>query len=338
MNIKKIILNIVFLTLIFYLLAPYSLAQQLTLSLSPPLIETIIKPGKAILIAYRLENLGDPAIFRVNVFPFSARGDYGDMAIKNEFSGPVRFSLDNSDIKMNEPFFLKTRASQQLLLRVRIPEGAPISDYYYTLLATSQPPPSIDGISSSQVKATIGSNLLITVTPTGQVQLNGKISSFEILPRFQFSFLGKTFRIIDSQDKIIVNSLVENLGENYLKPQGEIVLRGNFGETSKYEYVPKNILAHSKRLTQAQPSFIPDCAGKTKEKMCLTPSTLIINGFFIGKYQLSTTVSFGVNSPNLYANTDFYAIPIKFIIGIFVVIIISVIIVKKVKVEKTNDQ
>jgi len=334
MNIKTIIINLVFLTLSFYLLTPYSLAQQLTLSLSPPLIETIIKPGKSILIAYRLENLGDPAIFRVNVLPFSARGIYGDLNIENEFSGPVRFFLDNSDIKMNEPFFLKTQASQQLLLRIRIPEGAPISDYYYTLLAISQPPPSIDGISSSQVKATIGSNLLITVTSTGQIQLNGKISSFEILPRFQFSFRGKTIRVIDSQDKIIINSVVENLGENYIKPQGEIVLRGNFGETSKYEYVPKNILAHSKRLTQAQPSFVPDCADKkVKEQICLTPATLIINGFFIGRYQLSTTIFFGVGSPNLYANTDFYAIPIKFIVGIFVVIIISVIIVKKVKVE-----
>ena len=334
MNIKTIIINLVFLTLSFYLLTPYSLAQQLTLSLSPPLIETIIKPGKSILIAYRLENLGDPAIFRVNVLPFSARGIYGDLNIENEFSGPVRFFLDNSDIKMNEPFFLKTQASQQLLLRIRIPEGAPISDYYYTLLATSQPPPSIDGISSSQVKATIGSNLLITVTQTGEVQLKGKISSFEILPRFQFSFRGKTIRVIDSQDKIIIDSVVENLGENYLKPHGEIVLRGNFGETSKYEYLPKNILAHSKRLTQAQTSFVPDCTNKKRsEKMCLSPSTLIINGFFIGKYQLSTTVSFGVDSPNLYANTDFYAIPIKFIIGIFVVIIISVMIVKKVKVE-----
>lgn len=334
MSIKKIILNIVFLTLSFCLLTPYSLAQQLTLSLSPPLIETIIKPGKSILIAYRLENLGDPAIFRVNVLPFSPRGISGDMIIENEFSGPVRFSLDNSDIKMNEPFFLKTRSSQQLLLRIRIPEGAPIGDYYYTLLATSQPPPSIDGISSSQVKATIGSNLLITVTQTGEVQLNGKISSFEVVPRFQFSFRGKTVRVIDSQDKIIINSVVENLGENYLKPQGEIILRGNFGETSKYEYVSKNILAHSKRLTQAQPSFAPDCSDKNKVgKTCLSPSTLIINGFFIGKYQLSTTVSFGVGSPNLYANTDFYAIPIKFIVGIFVVIIVSVIIVKKVKVE-----
>lgn len=317
--------------LILTFIITYSVyAQQLTLSLSPPLVELFIKPGKSVLVAYNLENLGDPAILSAKVLPFSAKGNQGGITIKEEFEGPIRFSLDNADLNLEQPFFLKSRDRQQLLLRIRVPEGTPDGDYYYTLLVETKPLVGSQGETLSAAKATIGSNILITVTESGQIDIKGKIALFEVLPRYQFKIFGKILKIFESNDKIPVILILENKGKNLIKPQGEITLLGNFGEKAKYNLLPQNILAESQRLIQASPSAEIDCENR-KEKACLFPTSLIISGFFLGKYRLSTTVNFGEGTPNLYANTIFYAIPIKFLIAVLISIIVIVFIIKRAK-------
>jgi polyribonucleotide nucleotidyltransferase len=99
------------------------MAQTISLSLSPPLIETMVKPGKSLLVAYTLENNADPAIMHAYVRSFEPKGNTGAIKIKDELEGPVHFSLDNSDIELDKPFFMKPNGSQQLLLRIRIPES-----------------------------------------------------------------------------------------------------------------------------------------------------------------------------------------------------------------------
>ncbi len=306
-------------------------AQQVTLSISPPLLETVIKPGKSIMIAYKIENLGDPVILRTKILPFEPQGELGGIKIKDEFEGPVRFSLDNANLQLDQPFFLKSRSSQQILLRIRIPEGAPQGDYYYTLLAETDPPPTTEGIMSSRTRTTIGTPILITVTDTGSVDINGRIGFFDVLPSYQLNFFGHRLRIFDSGDKIPVVAIVENTGGNLIKPRGEIVLRGNFGEKANYNILPQNILSRSQRLLTATPSATVDCQENNKSKYCQRPISLLISGFFIGLYTLSTTIHFGEGSPNIYASTSFIAFPIKLLIGLGIVVIITFIIVKRLR-------
>jgi len=120
-----LILNFSFLT--FHL--SEANAQQVSLSLSPPLLELFIKPGKSIMAAYKLENFGDPTFFNLKILPFEAKDSFGNIKIKTEFGGPVRFSLDNSDLKLEQPFFLKTNGSQQISLLIRIPENIADGDH-----------------------------------------------------------------------------------------------------------------------------------------------------------------------------------------------------------------
>src|SRR3990167_6911968 len=137
---KKLILII---TIVLTLLSviPISInAQQVSLSISPPLLELFIKPGKSIMVAYKLDNLGDPAFINLKVLPFEAKDNLGNIRIKPEFEGPVRFGLDNSDLQLERSFFLKAGGSQQILLRIRIPEKITDGDFYYSLLAETAPP------------------------------------------------------------------------------------------------------------------------------------------------------------------------------------------------------
>ena len=295
-------------------------AQQITLSLSPSLIETIIKPGKAILIAYNLKNLGDPTVVKAKVLPFIPKDNYGNITIKDEFEGPVRFSLDNSLIKLDEPFTLKSGENQQLLLRIRLPEGAPVGDYYYTLLVETQPAPELGGSTASTARASVGANIIITVTDTGILDTKGRISFFDVLTKVKF--FGRTMRIFDSNDKIPVALVILNQGKNVVKPKGEIVLRGNFGEKATYDILPQNILAESQRLILATPS-----AGLEKQ-----PVSLVLKGFFVGRYSLLANVGFTEEGPaTVFSSTAFFAFPFKIGLAILAAVLIGVIIIRRVK-------
>lgn len=314
MKFKNILLTILFLTIPYSLFPNPSFAQQVSLSLSPPLIELFIKPGKAVMVAYKLENLGDPTFLNLKILPFEAKDSLGNIRIKSEFEGPVRFSLDNSELSLGKPFFLKTNSSQQILLRIRIPENITDGDYYYSLLAETSPPTAIEGVGSARTKATIGSNILVTISNSGNIDIKPKITLF--------STLGKVF---DSSDKIPVVLTVVNKGKNMIKPEGQISLKGNFGETSKYDIISKNILAQSERMIEATPSSLMDC----RKRKCLFPTSLFLSGFFIGKYNLSTQIKFGENSPTIFASTIFYAFPFKIVAGILITVIIVIIIIKR---------
>jgi hypothetical protein len=294
-------------------------AQQVSLSISPPLLELFIKPGKSIMVAYQIENQGDPVIVTIKILPFEPKDNSGNIRIKDEFEGPVRFSLDNVDLELERPFFLKTKDSQQVLLRIRIPENIPDGDYYYSLLAETQPPTANEGVGTARVKATVGSNILITISESGVVEVKPKIVLFDVL--------GKKLKVFDSFDKIPIVLVVENQGKNLIKPEGEIVLKGNFGEKANYDIIPKNILAESQRLLEATPSA---------SQGHFTPTSLILSGFFIGKYQLSTTLNFGDGSSDIFASTYFFAFPFKIMGGVLLAIIIIIFIIKRRK-EDNQD-
>lgn len=319
---KKKLITIITALTIFFISPVIVTAQQITLSISPPLLEVFIKPGKSVLVAYTVGNLGDPVILTSNILPFEPKDDLGNIKIKDEFEGPIRFSLDNSEIKLDQPFFVKSNTSQQLLLRIRVPEGTPEGDYYYTLFAKSEPSPFQEGISSSRSQIVIGSNILITVTESGKVDIKGKISLFDVLAHFKINLFSHTFKFFDSFDKIPLVFIIDNQGRNLVKPQGEITLKGNFSEKATYDIVPKNILAQSQRLVTATPSA---------EIEKPINASLILSGFFIGRYDLSTSVNFGDFTPTLYAATSFIALPVKFIIGLLVAMVIGLLIIKRTK-------
>ncbi|MFA6532527.1 MAG: hypothetical protein WCT22_00840 [Patescibacteria group bacterium] len=299
-------------------------AQQVSLSISPPLLELFIKPGKSIMVAYNLKNYGDPTFINLKVLPFEAKDELGNIRIKQEFEGPVRFELDNSELKLDQPFFLKANDTQQILLRIRIPENITDGDFYYSLLAETTPPTASEGIGSARTKATIGSNILITISNSGDIDIKPKIALFSI----QGGFALNKIRIFDSLDKIPIILTVVNKGKNMIKPEGQINLKGNFGETAKYDIISKNILAESERLMEATPSAQIDCNNR-RDAACRISTSLILSGFFIGKYNISTQITFGENSPTIFGSSEFYAFPFRIIGGVLLAIITVIFIIRK---------
>lgn len=321
-------------SIIYHLGSGVSLAQQVSLAISPPLLELFIKPGKSIMVAYKLENHGDPTFLNLKILPFEAKDNLGNIRIKPDFEGPVRFSLDNADLTFDQPFFLKTNNSQQILLRIRIPENITDGDYYYTLLAETIPPTSSEGVGSARAKATIGSNILVTISNSGNIEVKPKITIFSTKGGFE---LLKNVKFFDSQDKISTILTVANKGKNIIKPEGQITLKGNLGTSATYDIISKNILAESERMVEAR-LLVPEHsdggqATPSAEIDQTPPASLVLSGFFIGKYSLSTQIRFGENSPTIFGSTMFYAFPFKIMGGVILTILIVILVIKRDKEE-----
>ena len=116
-----------------------------------------------------------------------------------------------------------------------------------------------------------------------------------------------------------------------IRPEGQIILKGPFGDTAKYDVISKNVLAESQRLVEATPSAGINCENDHKNQLCLTRPSLILSGFFIGKYSLSTQIDFGENSLKVFSSTSFYAFPFKIIAVALITILIIVIVIRKSK-------
>ncbi len=330
---KHILVSLLLFVLCFTFQAPRSFAQQLSLSISPPLVEMVIKPGKSLLIAYTLTNYGDPLIMKSYMLPFEPRDELGNIRLKDRFEGPVRFNLDNSEITLNQSYVLKSGGSQQLLLFVRVPENAPEGDYYYTFVSESQPPPTIEGVALSRSKASIGANLLITVSTSGHTEYKTAVTGFDVLPRYKLSLFGKTLNLIDSNDIVPVKLLITNYGRNVVKPQGTIELNSTFGEKSSYNILPQNVLSNGQRLLVATPSASIDCDSKqhASDVSCSQPFTLLLKSFFIGRYSLNAIINFGDDTPTIYGSATFLALPLKFTTAFIIIMIVVLAILKMMK-------
>jgi len=313
----KFIIIIIIITIICTRIKNAS-AQQVTLSINPPIVEAIIKPGKSILVGYTVTNSGDPTTLRFKIRSFSPQGTSGALNISDNLEGPVRFSLDNADLQFDQPFLARTGSYRQAVVRMRIPEGTPDGDYYYVLLAETDTTPGINGSSGSISKASIGSPLLITISASGKIQIKGSIESMKISPRFTLKLFNKTYQIVDSSDTVPIYLTLNNEGNNLFKPEGTITVTGGFGDTISHPIISQNILSNSSRLVNCSPS----CA---------------FSGFFIGTYEVKALVRFNQKQAPLTASAKFIGIPFKYIFGVLIAIIVTLGFVLRGKKKKKTD-
>jgi len=226
--------------LLFNLTKPVH-SQSLSLSLWPPLLEVMIQPGRTVTQAYQLTNNSEQTLqITPRIFPFKPQGENGQIKIKFQepSEGPV-FSFESGE-KFNQPFVLRIGQSQKLTLRIRIPRSQPEEDLYYTLLFSSGPPEDRQGQSSTSSVAQIGGNILITVSKLGQPVLLGRILEFSAP------------KIIDSLSAVNFNVRLENWGQTFFKPFGQIKITGLLKQKDEIPLLEQNVLANSsRRLTLA---------------------------------------------------------------------------------------
>lgn len=142
-------------------------ASAIGLALDPPLLRVQIKPGKSITKTFTIENTdtADKELV-ARIVPFSKSDNLGNpfLDLKSGTSWLKYFSLSNTNIKLNEPFTVKAKSKEQIIISLAIPENANLEDLYATLLISTYNNSISTENQGTLVSASIGANLLVTVT------------------------------------------------------------------------------------------------------------------------------------------------------------------------------
>jgi hypothetical protein len=303
MNIKKIIIIALALITGHYVLATPSHAQQVTLSMSPPIVQAKIKPGKAIIIGYTVENTGDPTNLQFLIRPFTPVGQLGSFAVTEKMEGPVQFNLENADLTLEKPFFFPSRQKKQAVVRIAIPMGVPDGDYYFIVMAQTVPAFGIAGQSTGVASASIGSPLLISITESGITEVKATIAELSFKPDYTLTVGNNIVRIVDNAKELPIVCSVRNMGRNLIQPQGFITDQiGN--AKNKYSIIPQNILSNSQRIIK---TF-------SDEENDRSDSSLVLSHLSGGTHRITVEMTFGESANSVqYKTVEFLALPLRLI-------------------------
>lgn len=274
-------------------------AQQVALSIDPPIVQAKIKPGKSILVAYTVENKGDPTNLQFLIRPFIPVGQNGSLTLIPQLEGPVQFNLENADVILEKPFFFASKEKRQAVVRIHIPKGIPDGDYYYMIIAETVPAFSLAGQSTGVASASLGAPLLISVTESGITDIQAQIAEFSFKPYSIVSFGKRTYHIVDSANSVSITGSVRNMGKHMIQPNGTITHR--YGTVKKnYSIIPQNILSNSQRLIKTDGQMQGESA-----------TTLTLPHLTIGKHSITAAISFNDESSVHYKNIEFIVLPIR---------------------------
>lgn len=312
-NIVKLALT--FPVLILFLAIPkITLAADLDFSIYPTLLKTTIKPGKSISQVVLITNHSSVShSFIVRIVPFVPNDNHGNPELKPNYKPEwlQYFGLANATVFFNQPFAIEAGKSQQLTLTITIPETAPLSDYYATLLAISsdQLGPN-DEIPNTQVSATIGMNILLTTSGQEFPQTSLTITKFSPLATPLFKLDDSTF-VYDNLTPLEFSAIAKNIGRYLTEPRGLFKIAKGETPISLQPILQQNILANSERLLQASPSG----------NFTYTPSIIDIGAYTANLY---------LNSENASASSKltFYLFPFKAGLGLLIGLVLLLALIK----------
>lgn len=300
----------IFLTLALgtvFLVAARVEAQQsgsLGIAVSPPVVRIAVQPGKAISIAFNIENRGERDMsVTPQLVEFSADEETGAQIVHEK--GGLPATLANTDKRMGTPFVLGKGGKDQLVLQFSFPENAKERDYYQTLLLKLEPAEvgTAETGASSQAIGYIGANLLISVSQTGED--NGFL---------QVEDLGIP-KVIDMFSSLPVKFMVKNTGTTFTTVNGTVEISSLRGLLKTYPLLPEDVLSDSVREVHAAQIDPEDPRNRVPEDIVYKQP------FFLGPY----TVGITVHSPNQDPATERHTVwalpfsPILVFLGIFAV-------------------
>lgn len=285
-----------FLYAITYTLFPKeAIAQAIGLSVSPPLFELTVKPGKEVKELFTLTNLGGDAIVTAKIVYFIPSGNFGE--IETTENPAPEWIIYNK-----EAFYLKSREKNDFQVIFSPPAEAAEGDHFLTLLFETAQPVDLLGQSSSSYSSRIGTNILLTISKDGNPQKSAEIINFSA-PRIVDSFLSS----------IGYSLILANNGSSFWKANGKIIV----GDET-LNLAPQNILSgHSRNVSCLDNQNLIECKLKNK--------------FRLGK--ITSKLEFSIDDePKIYQKEIVtYALPFSLSMMTFIVIFLSLKMIKNRK-------
>ncbi len=263
-----------------------SAQSAISLSVSPPLFEAVIKPGKEVSQIYTISNNGGDTIITPKIVYFEAENDSGNVKL-TEDEAPEWVKYDK------EPFNLRFQTDRQFTVLISPPEDIEEIDHFLTLVFESTTPTDILGQNAVFYKSQIGTNILLSISKDGNLKKSAQIVDFTA-----------PF-IIDSLKTIPYSLTLSNNGNSFWKPIGKIMVNGK-----TLKLAEQNVLSGSSRkISCIEDETLKEC--EVKEK------------FLIGKY--TANLEFTIDEdPKVYKKeVTTYVFPFTYsIIGLILLTLI----------------
>ena len=209
---------------------------QLGISITPPLSEIALQPGKTVIQAFNIQNTsGADLEITPNIVEMTADENTGDPVV--EIDGPAfpYANLQNLDKELGKPFVLKAGTKDQLVVRIAIPKDHGEKDYYQTLLLKTQSVQQ-NTIPTTQSMAYVGVHMLIRVSAENQEQPTLEIYTFKVPT------------ILDIFSPLQFSIKVQNPGKTYQKSFGQVSISSLFKkDAATMQILPQNVLSQARR-------------------------------------------------------------------------------------------
>ena len=208
------------------------------LSVSPPQLEVILKPGTTITQAYRVTNNSDQTIFlHTSIKPWIPTDTTGSLTYQDIIPNPhIHFSLSNTDLRLGQTFRIPPRSHRQLVLKIKTDSNTPLHDSYHTFFI-SQADVGVAAYNKPINQAQIGTHILISPSQKEAPSTNAHISNFFVEPKIKDSFFSR----------LTFNAQIDNLSDHLFKTTGTLAINKNDQEIQKFDIFPHNTLAHHSR-------------------------------------------------------------------------------------------
>ena len=325
--------TIVSLFTLLFILPTKAHAQTTSLAIWPPILEATVQPGKTITQVYRLKNLGNDTTITANIVPFSPNNELGHVTLELNKTSPPFFSLLNANLDKSLPttFDIKAGQTQEIVLKVKIPESTPEADHYLTFLFSSSTTGLVNNTGLT-TQGSIGSNILLTISRDGNPIKTAKIEEFavgqrSVLAEWQGRTLPensrlRTSNLLDSFSPISFLLRVKNTGNTKFKSIGQIEIKNTFKKSiATLPLREDNILANSVRsLTSGDTPGVKD--GDTPGvKEVHTPGVEWSSTFPLGLYTATATITPQDSNLPISSTINFLVLPYKSILVILTLFI-----------------
>jgi len=292
-------------------------AQAFSLSQSPEYYYVIAHPGSSLTLPFTLTNSGDPIVLKLVPYQMRTTGsderfELSEINLESELAPQVKL--------VSEPFLAKTAEMFSYNAEITVPETVTGGDFYFTVMAESEPNEGFEDVSTINVKGRVGSVIFMTVTRDGALDQKGSIALFDTqIP--SISIFGKPFKFLDSYQKIPLILTVVNKGENVFQAQGTISIKSNSKkriDSSTHFLTPRYITSNSQITLQ------------------ISDDTDIKAPFF-GFMTAKASVYIGHLEEPLTATTSYIVLPIKYTIWTLTTILIVGSIFLSIKRHKKSS-
>lgn len=214
--------------------------NAISLSITPPIFETMIQPGKEVKQTYSIENLGGDTLLTPKIVYFTPSDENGNVEL-TDVQAPEWVKYESS------PFAIKSLERIDFSVIISPPSNTSETDHFLTLVFETDKPTDILGQNSSLYKTQIGSNILLTISKDGNPKKSADILNF------------KAPKIIDSFSNINYSLTLQNNGNSFWKPTGKIIVQGT-NLNSTLTLAPLNIVSgYSRKIPCIQNEELIDC-------------------------------------------------------------------------------